>query len=83
MRMLNPSRGSNSAVPASTPENTATELLLAHMTATRAADMLELVIVDRGVSERAASNLSEAFGVEVRQVGWDEKSSEFRPIAHA
>lgn len=76
-------------VRASTSENEAAERVLADMTALGQTERLELVLVDRGVSVRAATNMSKTFGVEVRRVGWDEKQVDehgravFRPIAHA
>lgn len=35
-------------------------------------ERLELVLVDRGGTERAARRLGTAAGVQVRRVGWDE-----------
>jgi len=54
-----------------------------------APERLGLVLVDRGVTERAAQRLGAAAGVEVRRVGWDEPQLDddgrrvFRPIRHA
>ena len=70
-------------VPASCTESAATELLLEQLEANGQADQLELVLVDRGTSAKAARHLRSRFGVEVRGVGWDTKSSTFRPIAFA
>lgn len=70
-------------VPASTHENVATELLLAHLRDAGVVERLELVLVDRGTSAKAAAQLSRQLGVEVRRVGWDDKQPFFRPIAHA
>jgi putative transposase len=70
-------------VPASCTESVATELLLDQLAELGQAGRLELVIVDRGTSAKAARRLAAKHGVEVRRVGWDTKSSTFRPIAHA
>lgn len=70
-------------VSESTHENVATELLLEHLDAGGATERLELVMVDRGASAKAAARLSRELGVEVRRVGWDNKQPVFRPIAHA
>jgi hypothetical protein len=76
-------------VPASTPEARAVELLLEDMTAASQAERLELVLVDRGTSKRAAARISARFGVEVRPVGWETPQPGvagrrvFRPIRHA
>jgi putative transposase len=75
-------------VPASTSENTCVELVLEQLRASGQDTRLELVLVDRGVSVRAAARLSRRFGVEVRRVGWDTPQLDdqgrkvFRPIAH-
>ncbi len=68
-------------VPASCPESVATELLLEQLEGNGQADRLELVLVDRGTSAKAARALAARFGVEVRRVGWQTKSPVFRPIA--
>lgn len=39
--------------------------------------------MDRGVTARAAAQLSRRHGYEVRRVGWDHKKPVFRPIRHA
>ena len=70
-------------VPASCTESVATELLLEHLTELGQAERLELVLVDRGTHAKAARQLSAKHGVEVRRIGWDTKSSTFRPIAYA
>jgi putative transposase len=76
-------------VPASTPEATTVELLLEDLAAAGQAERLELVLVDRGTSKRAAARLSARFGLEVRPVGWDTPLLDpsgrrvFRPIRHA
>ncbi len=46
-------------------------------------DRLGLVLVDRGVTARAADKLGRRHGVEVRRVGWDDKQPVFRLIRHA
>lgn len=70
-------------VPASCTESTATELLLDQLQMNGQTQRLELVIVDRGTSAKAARRLESRFGVQVRRVGWDTKSPVFRPIAYA
>jgi putative transposase len=70
-------------VPASTHENVATQLLLDHLEAAGVTERLELVLVDRGTSVKAAARIDQRLGVEVRRVGWDDKQPVFRPIAHA
>ena len=65
------------------------ELLLEDMTAASQAERLELVLVDRGTSKRAAARISARFGVEVRPVGWETPQPGVagrrvsRPIRHA
>lgn len=76
-------------VPGSTSEATTVELLLADMVASGQAERLEVVLVDRGTSKKAAGALSARVGVEVRPVGWDTPQLDaagrrvFRPIRHA
>ena len=76
-------------VPASTSENDCVERILTELRRAGQGARLELVLVDRGVSVRAARRLSKMFGVEVRRVGWDTPQLDdqgrrvFRPIAHA
>lgn len=76
-------------VPASTPESKTVELLLADLAAAGQDERLELVLVDRCTSEKAAARLSERHGLEVRRVGWDEPQLDeegrrvFRPIRFA
>jgi transposase len=76
-------------VPASTSENTCVERVLSELHRTGQDDRLELALVDRGVSARAARRLSKVFGVGVRRVGWDSPQLDengrkvFRPIAYA
>jgi putative transposase len=67
----------------STHENVATELLLDHLEAAGVTERLELVLVDRGTSAKAAARIGRRLGVEVRRAGWDDKQPVFRPIAHA
>lgn len=70
-------------VPASTTESRATELLLEHLTELGVTDRLELVLVDRGTTARAARQMSRRFGFEVRQVSRPDRQPTFRPIALA
>lgn len=76
-------------LPASTSENACVERVLSEMRSAGQDERLELVLVDCGVSARAARRLSKEFGVEVRRVGWDTPQLDahgrrvFRPIAHA
>jgi putative transposase len=70
-------------VPASTTESRATELLLEHLVELGVTGRLELVIVDRGTTARAARSMSARFGLEVRQVFWPDRASMFRPSALA
>jgi putative transposase len=71
------------AVPASTHENRASDLMLEHLTQQGVTARLELVLVDRGVTAAAARDLSREHDLEVRRVGWDDKQPVFRPIRHA
>jgi hypothetical protein len=70
-------------VPASTHENRTTELMLQHLTEQGVAGRLELVLVDRGVTEASARKLGRDYDLELRRVGWDDKQPVFRPIRHA
>ncbi|MGY2703335.1 IS5 family transposase [Nocardioides sp. HB32] len=70
-------------VPASIHENRASELMLEHLTEQGVTGRLELVLVDRGVTEAAARTLGRHHDLEVRRVGWDDKQPVFRPIRHA
>lgn len=70
-------------VPASTTESRATEMLLEHLQVSGLTDRLELVLVDRGTTARAARAMSRRFGFEVRQVFWPDRQPAFRPITHA
>src|SRR6476646_69442 len=67
-------------VPASMHENETTRVVLDHLARQGVTDRLELVLVDRGVTVRAADKLGRRHGVEVRRVGWDDKQPVFRPI---
>ena len=77
------------AVPASTSEAKAVELILEDLSRTGGDQRLELVLVDRGTAPSAALRLSARFGCEVRRVGWDEPprnqhgAKVFQPIRHA
>ena len=70
-------------VPASTSESQATELLLEHLAELGVTERLELVLVDRATTARAARSMSARFGLEVRQVFWPDRQPVFRPIALA
>jgi putative transposase len=70
-------------VPASTTESRATQLLLEHLTELGVTDRLELVLVNRGTSVKAAREMSRRFGLEVRRVFHPDKSSVFRPLPYA
>jgi putative transposase len=70
-------------VPASTTESRATEMLLERLTDLGVTDRLELVLVDRGTTGRAARAMSRRFHLEVRQVFWPDRQPLFRPIAYA
>lgn len=65
-------------VPASTHENRASELMLAHLTRQGVTGRLELVLVDRGVTAAAARTLGRHHNLELRRVGWDDKQPVFR-----
>ncbi len=70
-------------VLASTHENRASELMLEHLGRQGVTDLLELVLVDRGVTAAAARTLGRDHSIELRRVGWDDKQPTFRPIRHA
>lgn len=77
-------------LPASTTESDATGLLLADIVDAGQADRLELVIVDKGTSQRKADALSKRYGLEVRRVFWETKPVDprtgeriFKPLPHA
>ena len=59
-------------VPASTSEARAVELILEDLALSGADERLELVLVDRGTSQSAATKLSAKFACEVRRVGRNE-----------
>ncbi|MBG6184618.1 hypothetical protein IWX65_002596 [Arthrobacter sp. CAN_A214] len=62
-------------------ENRANELMLDHLSGVTG--LLELVLVDRGVTAAAARTLGRDHGLECGRVGWDDKQPVFRPIRHA
>jgi putative transposase len=76
-------------VPASAAEQVCAGLLLADMNTAGQSRRLELVLVDRGSSVKAAKVLSARHGCEVRRVGWNVPQLDaqgrkvFLPIAHA
>ena len=70
-------------VPASTHENVTTETLLGVLQDQGQAERLELVLVDRGVTKRAATSLSKRAALEVRRVGHDKGRHTFVPLAYA
>ncbi len=76
-------------VPASTSEASAVEQILVDLADSGVNQRLELVLVDRGTAQSAATRLSTKFNYEVRRVGWDEPPQNehgakvFRPIRHA
>nr|WP_277349871.1 IS5 family transposase [Planosporangium thailandense] len=70
-------------VPASTTERRATELLLEHLAELGATDRLELVLVDRGTTAKAARAMSGRFGFEVRRVFHEARLKEFVPLPYA
>ena len=76
-------------LPALVHDNEGTRMLLADMTGLGQSDRLQLVLVDRGVTEPAAKQLTRLSGVTVKRVGWDDKQLDekgkavFRPIRHA
>ena len=76
-------------VPASTSETKAVELILDDLARTGADERLDLMLVDRGTTQSAATRLSATFNYEVRRVGWNEPprnehgAKVFRPIRHA
>ena len=57
-------------VPASAHENVATAELMDQLSAAGCADRLEVLLVDRGTSARAATAIGKAHGIEVRRIGW-------------
>lgn len=76
-------------LPASTTESDATGLLVADIVDAGQADRLELVIVDKGTSQRKAAALSKRYGLEVRRVFWETKPVDprtgeriFKPLPH-
>ncbi|MDT5008593.1 MAG: hypothetical protein QOH57_210 [Mycobacterium sp.] len=75
--------GAGVVVPASMHENETSRVMLDHLAQQGVTDRLELVLVDRGVTARAADKLGGRHGVEARRVGWEDKQPVFRPIRHA
>lgn len=70
-------------VPASAHENVATAVLMKQLATSGCAQRLEVLLVDRGTTARAAAAIGKDHGIEVRRIGWDDKQPVFRPIAHA
>lgn len=70
-------------LPASTHENMTTETLLDLLHAQAQAERLQLVLVDQGVTTRAAKSLSKRAALEVRRVGHDKGRHTFVPLAYA
>ena len=70
-------------LPASSHENMTTETLLGQLRAQGQAARLQLVLVDRGVTTRAARSLSRRAALEVRRVGHDKGRHESVPLAYA
>ena len=52
-------------------------MVLDHVARQGATERLELVLVDRGVTARAADKLGRRHSMEVRRVGWDDKQPVF------
>jgi putative transposase len=70
-------------LPASTPENAATATLLQEMAGNEQNVRLQLVLVDRRVSVKAATRLSAATGIEVRRVHDDGPKGRSVPLPYA
>lgn len=70
-------------LPASTHENVTTETLLDLLHDQGQAERLQLVLVDRGVTTRAARSLGKRAALEVRRVGHDKGRHKFVPLAYA
>lgn len=76
-------------LPTSVHDNGATAAVLDELHQWGSGERLELVLVDRGVTEKAARRIGAGAGVEVRLVGWDtplldeDGRRAFRPILHA
>jgi putative transposase len=60
-------------VPASMTESACTQMLLEDITRNGQAERLELVLVDKGVSKKAAHTMTKEHQLEVRQYGWPVK----------
>ncbi len=67
-------------LPASTHENKSTAALLADLAGQRQHQRLELVLVDRGVTARAAGKLGRQHRLKVRRVGHEQKRGTFAPL---
>lgn len=70
-------------LPASTHENDTTAALLRDLAGLRQRERLELVLVDRGVTKRAAGKLGREHQLEVRRVGHEQKRGTFVPLPMA
>ncbi len=70
-------------VPASAHENVTTEMRLDLLQAQGQAEQLQLVLVDRGVTPRAARSLGKRAALEVCRVGHDQGRRLFVPLAYA
>jgi putative transposase len=68
------------ALPASLHENDTTAALLDELAERGQDKRLQLVIVDKGVTEPGATRLSRACGLEVRRVGHEKKPGTFVPL---
>lgn len=67
-------------VPASTTESRATELLLEHLVSLGVTARVQVVMVDRGTSAKAAKSMTKRFSFEVRCVFHPDKARLFRPL---
>ena len=70
-------------VLAAMTESRATELHLVHLEQQDLLERLELALVDRGTTDRAAAAVSARFGMGVRRVFWPDKQPVFRPLPYA
>jgi hypothetical protein len=57
--------------------------MLKHLTEQGVTDRLQLVLVDRGVTEATARKLGSDYDLGLRRVGWDDKQPVFPRIRHA
>jgi putative transposase len=71
------------ALAASSHENDATAALLDDLAEHAQDKRLELVLVDKGVTQSAANKLSRSRSLEVRRVGHDKKQGTFVPLPFA